>query len=55
MITPVHQMAIAVEDEVEEAGGAADLLKYLLNPVKKLSGELRCLDHPFCSADSLGV
>ena len=56
MITPADQLAIAVEDEVEEAGGAAVLLKYLLNPVKELSGESRRLNnlYPFCSIGSPG-
>ena len=33
MITPADKLVIAVGDEVEQAGGAAVLLKYLLNPV----------------------
>ena len=48
------KLAIAVAYEVERAGGAAVLLKYLLNPVKVLSGELRQLNniYPCCSAGS---
>ena len=37
------QLAVAVEDEAEQAGGAAVLFKYLLNPVKELSGEVKHL------------
>ena len=40
MITLADQPAIAVEDEVGQAGGAAVLFKCLLNTVKELSGEL---------------
>ena len=45
-----------VEDEIEQAGGAAVLFKYIFNPVKELSGELRCLSnfYPCCSASSPG-
>ena len=43
MITLVDQLAIAVEDEVGQAGGAAVLFKYLSYPVKELSGKLRHL------------
>ena len=41
----MDQLAMAVEDEVEQASGAAVLLKYLLNPAKERSGELRCLNN----------
>ena len=34
-----------MKDEAEQAGGAGVLLKYLLNPVKELSGELRRLNN----------
>ena len=46
----------AVGDEAGQAGGAAVLFTYLLNPVKELSHELRRLKHlyPCCSAGSLG-
>ena len=56
MNTLADQLAIAVEDEVGQAGGAAVLFKYLLYPVKELSGELRCTNNldPCCSAGSLG-
>ena len=35
---------IAVEDEVEQAGGAAVFFKCLLNPVKELSSSALCLN-----------
>ena len=56
MITLTDQLAIAVEDAVEQTGDAAVLLKYLLNPVKELSGELRHLNNLYtcCSAGSPG-
>ena len=56
MITLAEHLAIAVEDEVGQAGGAAVLFKYLLNPVKELSGELGHLNslYPCCSAGSPG-
>ena len=56
MITPADQLAIAAKDEAEQAGGAALLLKYLLNSVKELSGELRRLNnlYPCCSAGGVG-
>ena len=56
MITLAVQLAINVEDEVRQEGGAAVLFKYLLNPVKELSGELRCLNnlYPCCSTGSPG-
>ena len=56
MIILADQLAIAVEGEIEQADGAAVLFKYLLNPVKELSGELRRLNnlHPCCSAGSPG-
>ena len=56
VITLADQLARAVEDKVEQAGGAAVLLKYLLNPVKELSAELRRLKNlfPCCSAGSPG-
>ena len=49
-MTPADQLAIAVENEVEQAAGAVVLLKNLLNQVK-LSGELRRLTnlYPCCS------
>ena len=54
MIILADQLAIAVEDEVQQAGDAAVLLKCLLNPVKELSGELRHLNnlYPCSSAGS---
>ena len=53
--TLADQLAIAAEDEVEQAGDAAVLFKYLLNPVKELSGEMRLLNlYPCCSAGSPG-
>ena len=57
MITPTDQLAIAVEDETEQEGGAAVLLKYLLNPVKELSSKLRCLANLYhcCSKGSQGA
>ena len=47
---------IAGTVESEQAGGAAVLLKYLLNTVKELSGQLRCLSnlYPCYIAGSLG-
>ena len=56
VITLADQPAIAVEDEVGQAGGAAVLFKCLLNPVKELSGELRRLNnlYPCSSAGSRG-
>ena len=45
MITPPDQLAIAAEDEVEQASGAAVLFKYLFDPFKELSGEPRRLDN----------
>ena len=55
MITPMDQLAITVEDEAEQADGAV-LLKYLLSPVKELSGELRHLNNLYlcCSTGSPG-
>ena len=41
---------MAVEDEVGQAGGAPALFKYLSNPVKELSGELRCLNNLYPAA-----
>ena len=43
MFTLADQLAIAAEDEVGQAGGAAVLFKCLLYPVKELSGDLRRL------------
>ena len=43
MVAPEDQLAIAVEDEFEQGGAGGFLLKYPLNQVKELSGELRCL------------
>ena len=56
VITFVDQPAIAAEDEVGQAGGAAVLFKCLLYQVKELSGESRRLNnlYPCCSAGSLG-
>ena len=56
VITLADQVAIAVEDEVGQAGGAAVLFKCLLNPVKELTGETRRLNnlYPCCSAGSVG-
>ena len=54
MITVAGPLAKAVEDEVEQAGGAAVLLKYLVNPVKELSGELRRVNNLY-SCSSAGV
>ena len=56
VIILADQLAIAVEDEVEQAGGAAVLLKYLFSPVKKLTGKLRRLNNLYSSfsAGSLG-
>ena len=56
VITLSDQLAIAAEDEVGQAGGAAVLFKCRLNPVKELSGELRCLNnlYPCCSTGSPG-
>ena len=55
MTTPVDQLAIAIEHEAVQAGGAAFHLEHLLDPVKELSGELRHLNnlYPCCSAGSL--
>ena len=39
VITLTDQLTTAVEDKVEQAGGAAVLFKHLLNPVKELSGK----------------
>ena len=39
VITPADQLAIAVEDETDQAGSAAVLMKYFLNPAKEQSGE----------------
>ena len=50
MITLADQLAIAVEDEVGQAGGAAVLFKCLLYPVKKLSGEWRRLNNLYSDA-----
>ena len=54
MITLSDQAAIAAEDEVGQAGGAAVLFKYLLNPAKELPGELKGLNilYPCCGAGS---
>ena len=54
MITIMDQLVVAVEDEEEQAGSAAVLFKYLLNPGKELSGELMFLNnlYPCCSAGS---
>ena len=56
MIILADQEAIDVEDEDEQAGGAAVLFKYLLNTVKALSGKLRYLNnlYPCYSASSPG-
>ena len=56
MITSTNQLVIAVEDVVEQAGAAAVLLTYLLNPVKELSGEFRRLNnlYPYCSTGRPG-
>ena len=56
VITLSDQLAIVVEHEVGQAGGAAVLFKYLLNPVKEHPGELRRLDnfYPYCGAANLG-
>ena len=55
VITLVDQLVIAAEDEVGQAVGVAVLFKFLLYPVKELSGESRRLNnlHPCCSAGSL--
>ena len=47
VITPIGPLAIAVEDEDEQAGGASVVLKYL-------SGESRCRNslYLYCSAGS---
>ena len=45
MITLVYQLAIAVEDEVGQTGGAAVPFKCLVYPVKELSGESRGLNN----------
>ena len=52
----VITLAIAVKDEIEQAGGGAVLFEYLLNPAKELSGELRSLNNLYhcCSAGSPG-
>ena len=39
----MDQLVTAAKDEVEQAGGATVLLKYLLNPVEELSDMLRRL------------
>ena len=56
VVTLADQLAIAVEEEVEQADGGSVLLKYLLNPVKELSSEMRCFNnlHPCCRAGSQG-
>ena len=55
MITLADQLTIAVEDEVEQADGAAVLFRYLYNPVRELSGKLKlCTSlYPCCSTGSL--
>ena len=52
MITLMDQLVIAVEDKDGQAGGAAVLFNYLLNPLKGLSDELGRLNNPYpcCSA-----
>ena len=45
VIILADQLVIAVEDEVGQAGGAAVLFKCLLNPLKELSGNSRCLNN----------
>ena len=45
MTSPADQIAIAVANEVEQAGSPAVLLKYISNPAKELSGELRRLNN----------
>ena len=54
--SPTDQQVIAVDGEVEQPGSVVVLLKYLLNPVKELSGEFRCLNmfYPCCSAGAPG-
>ena len=56
VITLADQLAIAVEDEVGQAGGAAVFFKCLLYPVKELSGESRRLNnlYPCCNTGSPG-
>ena len=56
MITPADQQAVALEDEVEQAGVASVLLKYPLDPANELSGKLRRLNilYPCRSAGSPG-
>ena len=56
VVTLADQLAIAVGDEVGQAGGGAVLFECLLNPVKELSGELRRLDnlYPCCNSGSPG-
>ena len=56
MIAPMEQMVTVVEDEAEQAGSAAVLLKYVVNPVKELLGELKRLNNlcPCCSVGSPG-
>ena len=50
VITLADQLVIAVEDEAGQAGGAAVLFKYLLYPVKELSGDLRRLNNLYPNA-----
>ena len=56
MSTPADQSAIGAEDEDVQTGGAAVLLKYLLYPMKELSGKLGRLNNfnTCCSAGSPG-
>ena len=46
VIVLADEQAIAVEDEVGQAGGAAVLSECLLNPMKELSGELTAKELP---------
>ena len=52
MIRVTDQLATAVEDEVEQAGGGAVLFKCLLNPVKELAGDLRHLSNLYACCSS---
>ena len=56
MITTTDQLAVAAEDEVEQADAIAVLFKYLLSSLKELLGELRRLNNLFlcCTAGSSG-
>ena len=46
VIVLADEQAIAVEDEVGQAGGTAVLSECLLNPMKELSGELTAKELP---------